>query len=251
MLIDSIFTESNDPSIGLSKLEQGNIIHNILERFFNEVQSSSDLKQLSDNTLDELIDTHSETALREIPESNFKNNEKERVKRVIKKYIDLEKDREFFEVIKTESETKVEIDGLKFSTRIDRMDRLKDGSKLIIDYKTGKNIGLSKLINQPLEQAQLPIYAITNEVSGVAFATINPQNCQFKAITKNKHDLPMSSQSINRMPEWKKQVSDWKEELVKASQQFQNGNAKVLPSLHACDFCDYDLLCRIDKSAND
>ena len=245
------FTESSDPSIGLSKLEQGNIIHNILDRFFNEVQSSSDLKQLSDNTLDDLIDAHSETALREIPESNFKNNEKERVKRVIKKYIDLEKDREFFEVIKTESETKVEIDGLKFSTRIDRMDRLKDGSKLIIDYKTGKNIGLSKLINQPLEQAQLPIYAITNEVSGVAFATINPQNCQFKAITKNKHDLPMSSQSINRMPEWKKQVSDWKEELVKASQQFQNGNAKVLPSLHACDFCDYDLLCRIDKSAND
>ena len=67
-------------------------------------------------------------------------------------------------------------------------------------------------------------------LSGVAFATINPQNCQFKAITKNKHDLPMSSQSINRMPEWKKQVSDWKDELVKASQQFQNGNAEVLPS---------------------
>ena len=119
-------------------------------------------------------------------QSNFKNNEKERVKRVIKKYIDLEKDREFFEVIETESETKVDIDGLKFSTRIDRMDRLKDGSKLIIDYKTGKNIGLSKLTNQPLEQAQLPIYAISNEVDGIAFATINTQNCEFKAITKNK-----------------------------------------------------------------
>ena len=168
------FQESNDPSIGISKLEQGNIIHNILERFFNEVRSSSDLKQLSDNTLDELIEAHSENALREIPESNFKNNEKERVKRVIKKYIDLEKDREFFEVIETESETKVEIDGLKFSTRIDRMDRLKDGSKLIIDYKTGKNIGISKLINQPLEQAQLPIYAITNEVEWSSICNNQP-----------------------------------------------------------------------------
>ena len=55
----------------------------------------------------------------------LRTNEKERVKRVIKKYIDLEKDREFFEVIETESETKVEIDGLKFSTRIDRMDQIK------------------------------------------------------------------------------------------------------------------------------
>ena len=245
------FQEINDPTIGISKLEQGNITHHILERFFNEVQSSKDLKQLSEVKLDELIDAHSETALREIPQSNFKNNEKERVKRVIKKYIDLEKDREFFEVIKTESETKVDINGLKFSTRIDRMDRLKDGSKLIIDYKTGKNIGLSKLINQPLEQAQLPIYAISNEVDGVAFATINSQDCQFKAITKNKYDLPISSQSINRMPEWKKQVSDWREELIRASHQFQNGNAKVLPSSHACDYCDYDLLCRVDKSAND
>ena len=154
-------------------------------------------------------------------------------------------------MVGTESEAQVDIAGLKFSTRIDRMDRLKDGSKLIIDYKTGKNIGISKLINQPLEQAQLPIYAISNEVDGVAFATINSQDSKFKAITKNKNDLPMSSQSINRMPEWKKQVSDWKDELVQASQKFQNGHAEVLPSSHACDFCDYDLLCRVDKSGND
>ena len=245
------FQEINGSVIGISKLEQGNIIHNILERFFNEVSSSSELKELSETRLDELIETHSENALQEIPQSKFRINEKVRVKKVIKQYIDLEKNREFFEVVGTESEAQVDIAGLKFSTRIDRMDRLKDGSKLIIDYKTGKNIGISKLINQPLEQAQLPIYAISNEVDGVAFATINSQDCQFKAITKNKNDLPMSSQSINRMPEWKKQVSDWKDELVQASQKFQNGHAKVLPSSHACDFCDYDLLCRVDKSGND
>ena len=245
------FQEINDSVIGISKLEQGNIIHNILERFFNEVSSSSELKELSETRLDELIETHSENALQEIPQSNFRINEKVRVKKVIKQYIDLEKNREFFEVVGTESEAQVDIAGLKFSTRIDRMDRLKDGSKLIIDYKTGKNIGISKLINQPLEQAQLPIYAISNEVDGVAFATINSQDCKFKAITKNKNDLPMSSQSINRMPEWKKQVSDWKDELVQASQKFQNGHAEVLPSSHACDFCDYDLLCRVDKSGND
>jgi probable DNA repair protein len=245
------FQEINDSVIGISKLEQGNIIHNILERFFNEVSSSSELKELSETRLDELIETHSENALQEIPQSNFRINEKVRVKKVIKQYIDLEKNREFFEVVGTESEAQVDIAGLKFSTRIDRMDRLKDGSKLIIDYKTGKNIGISKLINQPLEQAQLPIYAISNEVDGVAFATINSQDSKFKAITKNKNDLPMSSQSINRMPEWKKQVSDWKDELVQASQKFQNGHAEVLPSSHACDFCDYDLLCRVDKSGND
>ena len=34
------FQEINDSVIGISKLEQGNIIHNILERLFNEVSSS-------------------------------------------------------------------------------------------------------------------------------------------------------------------------------------------------------------------
>ena len=82
------------------------------------------------------------------------------------------------------------------------------------------------------------------------FANINSKDCQFKAITKNKYDLPMSHQSMNRMPEWKKQVSQWSKELVNASQQFQNGNASVLPAKNACDYCEYDLLCRVDKADN-
>ena len=60
--------------------------------------------------------------------------------------------------------------------------------------------------------------------------------------------MPLSSQSVNRMPEWKNQVSQWKIELTSASKQFQNGKAEVLPQANACDFCDYDLLCRVDKS---
>ncbi len=240
----------NDPSIGISKIEQGNIIHKILEGFFNEIRTSSALKELSEAKLDELIEAHSESALNAISESNFKNNERIRLKRIVKQYLTLEKGRDFFEVIETESESQVNLSGLQFTTRIDRMDQLKDGSKLIIDYKTGKNVGLSKLISEPLEQAQLPIYAISNKVDGVAFANINSKDCQFKAITKNKYDLPMSNQSINRMPEWKKQVSQWSKELVNASQQFQNGNASVLPAKNACDYCEYDLLCRVDKADN-
>ena len=240
--------EFNESHIGISRLEQGNLVHTILEIFFNEISSSSELQKLSETDLQTLIDKHIETGLKEITQSNFKSNEKDRLKKVIKKYIDLEKTREYFQVIETESESQVDINGLKFSTRIDRMDEMKDGSKLIIDYKTGKNVKLSQLISEPLDQAQLPIYAITHEVDGVAFATVNSNDCQFKAITKNKYDLPLSSQSVNRMPEWKNQVSQWKIELTSASKQFQNGKAEVLPHANACDFCDYDLLCRVDKS---
>ena len=238
------------PHIGLSRLQQGNLIHKILETFFNEIKSGASLLRLTELELDNLIEKHTESATLSLPKSNFKLNEKIRLVKIIRQYIDLEKQRGNFEVIKTESTSEVDINGLKFSTRIDRMDRLANGDSLIIDYKTGKDVKVSQMTGDPIDQAQLPIYAVTNSVDGVAFATINSNDCQFKAITKNKSELPLTKQAINRMPEWDKQISEWTSILESASEQFQNGIASVLPVKNACDYCDYDLLCRVKKSSN-
>ena len=238
------------PHIGLSRLQQGNLIHKILETFFNELKSGASLLKLTELELDNLIAKHTESATQNLPKSNFKLNEKNRLVKIIRQYIDLEKQRSDFEVIKTESTSEVNINGLKFSTRIDRMDRLANGDSLIIDYKTGKDVKVSQMTGNPIDQAQLPIYAVTNSVDGVAFATINSNDCQFKAITKNKSELPLTKQAINRMPEWDKQITEWTSILNSASEQFQNGIASVLPVKNACDYCDYDLLCRVKKSSN-
>jgi probable DNA repair protein len=238
------------PHIGLSRLQQGNLIHKILETFFNEIKSGASLLKLTELELDNLIEKHTESATQNLPKSNFKLNEKIRLVKIIRQHIDLEKQRSDFEVIKTESTSEVNINGLKFSTRIDRMDRLANGDSLIIDYKTGKDVKVSQMTGDPIDQAQLPIYAITNSVDGVAFATINSNDCQFKAITKNKSELPLTKQAINRMPEWDKQITEWTSILNSASKQFQNGIASVLPVKNACDYCDYDLLCRVKKSSN-
>ena len=239
-----------EPHIGISRLEQGNLIHKILENFFNEITTSTKLLQLSDIELDQLIKNHTDSAILKMPNSNFKINEKNRLVIIIREYISLEKQRDYFEVLETESASEVNIEGLKFSTRIDRMDRTASGAKLIIDYKTGKNVKVSHLTGDPLEQAQLPIYAITNSVEGISFATINSNNCEFKAITKDKFELPISKQASNKMPDWDKQVTEWTSSLTAASQNFQSGVASVLPAKKACDFCDYDLLCRIEKLGN-
>ena len=225
------------PHIGLNRLEQGNLIHSILETFFNEITSNISLLNLSENELDKIIKKHVEYALEKLPRDNFKFNEKIRLITIIHNYLELEKQRSGFEILETESTSEVNINGLKFSTRIDRMDQLEDGSKLIIDYKTGNGIKISQMIGDPIEQAQLPIYAISNSVDNVAFATINSNNCQFNSINKNKS-------------EWVKQINEWTLSLNTSSLNFQNGIADVLPSKNACDFCEYDLLCRVDKTSN-
>ncbi len=42
-----------------------------------------------------------------------------------------------FEVLETEAMRTVQVAGLTFDLRLDRIDRLNDGTLLVIDYKTG------------------------------------------------------------------------------------------------------------------
>ena len=237
------------PHIGIDRKQQGQLIHKVLETFFGEIRTGKELLELSDLALNDLIEKHVDLAILKIPKSNFKLVEKTRLVKLINKYLELEKQRGDFEVIKTESTSEVDINGLKFTTRLDRMDLLENNEKIIIDYKGG-SVSVSKMVGNPIEQAQLPIYAISNTVDGVAFAAINPNDCQFKAITKNKSALPLKPQTKSKMPEWDIQLMDWNLALNSASDDFQNGIAKVLPTKNACEFCDYDLLCRVEKSPN-
>ena len=173
------------PHIGMNRQQQGKLIHKVLETFFGEVKTGKELLELSDLALNDLIEKHIDLAIHKIPKSNFKLLEKTRLVKLIKQYLELEKQRGDFEVIKTESTSEVDINGLTFTTRLDRMDHLENNETLIIDYKSGA-VAVSKMIGNPIEQAQLPIYAISNAVDGVAFAAINPSDCQFKAITKKQ-----------------------------------------------------------------
>jgi RecB family exonuclease len=126
------------------------------------------------------------------------------------------------------------------------MDQLENGDKLIIDYKTGQS-ALSQITGQVIEQAQLPIYAISNEVDGVAFSQINASECVYKAVARNKEILPSSKQAQSKMPDWDTQLNAWRKTLNKASLDFQQGVSDVLPEKNACNYCEYDLLCRVEK----
>ena len=149
----------------------------------------------------------------------------------------------------TESVVNVCIEGLQFTTKLDRIDYLSTGDKLIIDYKTGQS-AISQITGDTIEQAQLPIYAISNQVDGVAFSQINASECSFKAITKDKGCLPVSKQIQSKMPDWSGQLDSWENQLKQASADFQQGLASVSPRKKSCDYCDYDLLCRVEKTLN-
>jgi len=232
--------------LGLNRAEQGVLIHKILETIFTEISTAKALKELSDESINRLIESHTQNAIG-TTDQNYQTIEKDRIIRVINRYLALEKQRLDFEVVATESVVEVCIEGLSFTTKLDRMDQLENGDKLIIDYKTGQS-ALSQITGKVIEQAQLPIYAISNEVDGVAFAQINANESVFKAVARDREILPSSKQAQTKMPDWDVQLNTWQETLGKASLGFQQGVADVLPEKNACNYCDYDLLCRVEKT---
>ncbi len=234
------------PHIGFNRLEQGNLIHNALETFYTEIKSKESLLELLSSELDGLLERHIDSAINNKSPSSFQKLEKIRIKKILHNYFKLEKQRDGYEVIKTESTTEVSINNLSFKIRLDRIDRLPNGNKLIIDYKTGK-AEISQMTGKPIKQAQLPIYALTNNVNGVAFAKINATRCEYLAITNDESALPVKKAT---MPKWEDQLVEWESILNSASYDFQNGVATVLPEKNACEYCDYDLLCRVEKLPN-
>ena len=71
-----------------------------------------------------------------------------RLTSLVTEWLDYEAARVEFEVAETEVKRTVHIDGLTFDLRLDRIDRLSDGTLLVIDYKSG-NVSPSALGSAP------------------------------------------------------------------------------------------------------
>jgi hypothetical protein len=119
--------------------------------------------------LDALIQQKIISALKYYEESGFKKIEKIRILRLIRQFIEIDKLRGAFTVLSTEEKIKTNIAGLEFTTRLDRLDEMSNGDKIIFDYKTGKSI-VSHWCGQTIKEPQLPIYAISKDTQGIADA---------------------------------------------------------------------------------
>jgi DNA helicase-2/ATP-dependent DNA helicase PcrA len=81
--------------------------------------------------------------------------------KILLRYLEKERERESFSIEDTEKEFTWQIDGLTFSGRIDRLDRLEGRVEEVIDYKSGKNPFMEFRLCRKMsegESFQLPIY---------------------------------------------------------------------------------------------
>lgn len=250
----------DEAQIGLAMHERGSLIHNILASIWLDLKNHQTLCALSDTALSELLMVHIDKSLINISQKkpiilrhNFLALEKQRLHKLLFRWLQLEKKRAPFEVIACEQRQSAVIGKLNIHVQIDRVDQFDNGELAIIDYKTGRT-SLSDWFSERPNEPQLPLYSlITQQTLGsVLFAQIRQDDLTFKGITSHPDLLP-GTIAIDKLKESDcdsllSLIDYWKIHLEKLALDFCEGQAQVDPKdSSTCQYCQLQSLCRIDS----
>lgn len=254
-----------DTTLGLRKLDRGNIVHKALEFIWRELKDSNTLITMPDHELKKLIHQCAQDAMQEIIESNHAESsrylelELRRLEKIIWDWLAIEKNRPAFSIEALEHEISAKIGNITTQFRVDRIDKLlhetSEAKHLIIDYKTGKEINKNGWFGARLDEPQLPIYCILNpdNTIGIAFGKVNPNKMEMQGTSK----VPLKLQSVIPISDikqadatsWDQQIQTWHANLVKLADDFYHGRAEVDPKdpNMSCRHCGLQALCRVHE----
>jgi ATP-dependent helicase/nuclease subunit B len=244
---------------GLPAMHRGSIIHRVLELFWREMGTQQKLLQLKENELDSLVQKHLTNTLGELapyinPQSFYYDLVNQRLKQLLLGWFALEKTRPPFKVIAQELKKEIEVGGMSFSIRVDRIDELSNGEKLIIDYKTKKKCEIKNWFGERLEEPQLPLYCITDteNLVGIAFAQLHMAETGLQGIAHKAIDIPgiieINEKSKADASHWQAQLQEWQKNLTRLVTEFYQGIVITNPKdEQTCTRCDLQTLCRIHE----
>lgn len=250
--------ESGD---GLDARERGSLVHHALSALWQDLGSHARLLTLTAAELEQKAGTAAQAAVAALSRTRpdlmseaFAALERERLKALLLRLTDLEKSRVPFEVVAREQPRALQVAGVHVDARLDRVDRLADGSEIILDYKTGKANAASWLGERP-DEPQLPLYAVSSEadISGVAFVQLRAREIAFKGVTRDDTVLPdvnalaASKSFAAQYANWPALLQSWRGVLEQLACDYLAGRAEVAPKdmRRTCEYCELGALCRV------
>jgi ATP-dependent helicase/nuclease subunit B len=255
-------------SLGLDPRERGSLVHNVLQRFWEKVETQAALKRMTVSERDEQLTNSIDAALAKDharPEPGWPRayvaTERQRLLNLLRPWLDYEANVRAPFTVKSREETlsDVRIGPLRLSIRVDRVDLThtegdsnQPPGEIIIDYKTGAAKPADWLGDRP-DAPQLPLYAVVSNASqlaGVAFASVRPgTNMGMNGYQAHDSILPkctkLQTESLDA------QVLQWREVLTSLAEDFHSGEARVSPKSYpqTCKYCEQRLLCRLDVAS--
>jgi probable DNA repair protein len=240
------------PIPGFNERERGEIVHHALEHVWSELRDWSGLQALNPLQQGLLLNDAATLALRiaakrRDPGKRWREREHIRLQNLLARWLDVERGRAPFSVEALETKDQVTgLGGLDFTVRIDRVDRLADGARVLLDYKTGA--ATTDWRGERPENPQLPTYAILrpNELVAVAYAKVNAADSRFVAESERARIFPGSLDTkLEGSASFADLIKVWSARLERIAGEFCAGHAQVAPTLKACKSCRLQGLCRI------
>ena len=243
------------PHAGLDAMERGILVHRVLATAWDEIKTKKRLDAMGAEEMAALLAQAAGEAVSRLQRDRpatlagrFAEVEKGRLARLARLWLEMERDDrgDDFRIAALEDKRLLAIGPLTLRGKLDRVDELADGRRIVIDYKSTAEPAGAWLGDRP-DAPQLPLYLVAGEPDAVAiaFAQVRAGEMKFAALAADEGLLPVKS----ALPElgWEGQVKAWRAALTHLAVQFAAGAAAVHPKNphKSCGYCDVQALCRI------
>jgi ATP-dependent helicase/DNAse subunit B len=175
------------------------------------------------------------------------------VARVLRAWLAFERGRAPFAVEATEHEATLTLGGRPLSLRIDRIDRLDDGRRVIVDYKTGLAVGADRWLDDRPQAPQLALYAMALHddapVAALVYAQLKPGRVAAVGLAADADAWPaLAAPGMLRdhpQDDWDAAHAAWSSAIERLGRDALAGVVRIAPRApKVCDVCDFRPLCR-------
>ena len=260
---------------GIPATVRGVLLHAALQTLWERLHDSRSLRELSDPALEELIgQSVAQAALatllqppgrrhrRRVAEGQLDlfsaipaalARECRRAARLIRRLCELERTRQPFSVEGAESHTVLTLGGATLRMRVDRVDQLESGGRVILDYKSGLRMAADWYGERPTHP-QLLAYseALGEQVVALATVSVTARQVRFDGLARDANLLPkvkavQTTAGRAAAQAWRERQLAWRATLERLIAGFLAGDASVDPLPGACSYCQVIDICRIGE----
>lgn len=252
-----------EPAPGLDAMQRGTLLHAVLQQVWMALGDQATLLASDDAALATTVQRATAhvlsqhrlaQVLRATP--RLARIESDRLARLVRLWLEVEKTRAPFRVEAMEEKRSVQAGALPLSVRLDRMDRVLAGElagrAMVIDYKTGRS-AVSSWDGERPDEPQLPLYLLSDadDVAALAFAQVRLDDMGFKGVAAAEGlargiGTPEAVEGETAAAAWQRRVAAWRAAIAALGDAFVAGQAAVDPkSPKSCEQCDLHRLCRV------
>jgi RecB family exonuclease len=246
------------PTPGFNERERGQLVHHALEHVWSVLRDSDALHALSFQAQQDLLDEAARRALQAVcerrdPGSTWRRRERARLRSLLNLWLDAERQRQPFVIEWLEQPQTARFAGVDFRVVVDRSDRLLQGGRVLIDYKTGS--AAPDWRGDRPDNPQLPIYALLSpdSLAAVAYGRVNAAESCF-VYESERPDIfrpGARATALEGAGTLAALMQIWSTRIESLAGDFARGHAAVAPTSTACRFCRLQGLCRVPSALDD